>query len=106
MVCLCLPDGKVNTDPVETRKHAVDFYTYLFRADSCEVDSAAEPLQELPQLSPEDQDTLISDITLDELTAAVSQMASGKAPGKDGLPSDFFKHFWSVLGQDLLDIFK
>lgn len=86
MVCLCLPDGKVTSDPIEMRKHAVDFYTELFRADSC----------------PEDQASLNADITLDELNTAVSQMASGKAPGIDGLPSDFYKHFWSFLGHDLL----
>lgn len=106
MVCLRLPDGKVATEPAEMRKHAADFYTDLFRADVCDVDSAAELLQGLPQLCPGDQDTLSADITLDELTAAVSQMASGKAPGIDGLPSDFFKHFLSILGQDLLDVFK
>ena len=106
MVCLHLPDGKVTTESAQMRKHAVDFYTDLFRAESCDVDAAGELLQELPQLSPEDQDTLSLEITLDELNAAVSQMASGKAPGIDGLPSDFFKHFWSILGHDLLDILK
>ena len=87
-------------------KHAVDFYTALFRADSCVVDAGGELQEELPQLSPEDQDTLSLEITLDELNADVSQMASGKAPRIDGLSSDFFKHFWIVLEHDLLDIFK
>ena len=81
MVCLCLPDGKVTTESAEMRKHAVDFYTDLFRAESCDVDAAGELLQGLPKLSPEDQDALSLDLTLDELNAAVSQMASGKAPG-------------------------
>ena len=106
MLCLRLPEGKVTTEPAEMRKHAVDFYTDLFRADECDVDSAAELLEGLPQLSLEGQNTLSSELTHDELTAAVSQMASGKAPGIDGLSSDFFKHFWSLMGQDILDVFK
>uniref|UniRef100_A0A669BQM4 Reverse transcriptase domain-containing protein n=1 Tax=Oreochromis niloticus TaxID=8128 RepID=A0A669BQM4_ORENI len=106
MVCLQLSDGKVTTDPAEMRRHAVAFYTDLFSADGCDVDSASDLLQGLPQLSPGDQDVLNRELTLDELSAAVSQMASGKAPGIDGLPSDFFKHFWSLLGRDLLDLFK
>lgn len=84
----------------------MDFYTDLFRADSCDVDSAAELHQGFPQLGPGDQEALGLDITLDELTAAVSQMASGKAPGIDVLSSDFFKRFWTIMGQDLLDVFK
>ncbi len=105
MVCLRLPDGRVTADPAEMRRHAVDFYTDLFRAESCDAGAAAELLQGLPQLSQGDQDTLGADLTLEELGAAVSQMTSGRAPGFNGLPSDFFKHFWSVLGQDLLDVF-
>ena len=84
----------------------MEFYSELFRADQCDVDSAAELLEGLPQLSPEEQDILNSDITLQELTTAVSQRASGKASGVDGLPSDFLNHFWGVLGRDILDIFK
>lgn len=106
MVCLQLSDGKVTTDLAEMRRHAVAFYMDLFSADSCDVDSASELLQGLPQLSPGDRDVLNRDITLDELSAAVSQMASGKAPGIDGLPSDFFKDLWSLLGRNLLDMFK
>ena len=106
MVSLRLPDGEVTTEPARMRKHAVEFYSELFRAVHCDVDSAAELLEGLPQLSPEERDLLNSDITLEELTMAVSQMASGKAPGMDGLPSDFLKHFWGVLGRDILDIVK
>ncbi|KAJ4942587.1 hypothetical protein JOQ06_012441, partial [Pogonophryne albipinna] len=75
MLCLRLPEGKVTTELAEMRKHAVDFYTDLFKADGCDVDSAAEPLQGLPQLSSEEQNTLSSELTYEELTAAVSQMA-------------------------------
>ena len=31
-------------------------------------------------------------------------LQSGKAPGMDGLPADFFKSFWDILGQDLLEV--
>nr|XP_013770481.1 PREDICTED: uncharacterized protein LOC102205492 [Pundamilia nyererei] len=106
MVCLQLSDGRVTTDPAEMRRHAVAFYTDLFSADGCDVDSASDLLQGLHLLSPGDLDVLNRDMTLDELSAAVSQKASGKAPGIDGLPSGFFKHFWSLLGRDLLDVFK
>uniref|UniRef100_H3C6P6 Reverse transcriptase domain-containing protein n=1 Tax=Tetraodon nigroviridis TaxID=99883 RepID=H3C6P6_TETNG len=41
------------------------------------------------------------ELTLEELMAAVNQLALGRAPGIDGLSTDFFRCFWSILGQDL-----
>lgn len=49
-----------------------------------------EPFQDLPWLSQQDQESLNSDITLGELTAAVSWMALEKAPGIDDLLSYLF----------------
>lgn len=34
----------------------------------------------------------------EELTAAVGQMASGRAPGLDRMPADFYKSSWGCLG--------
>ena len=31
-------------------------------------------------------------------------MSSGKSPGADGLPVEFYRRFWSLLGQDLIDV--
>lgn len=51
LVCLCLPDERLTSDQaVVRRKHAVAFYTDLFRAESCDVEAAAELLQDLPQV--------------------------------------------------------
>ncbi len=69
------------------------------------MDAAAELHHGHPQLRPAERDILASDITLEELTSAVTQMASGKALGLDGLPADFFEHFWTIIGHDLLNIF-
>lgn len=53
------------------------------------------------QLSCRDRSALDADISMEELTAAVGQMPSGQAPGLDGLPALFYKHFrgclWEVL---------
>ncbi|XP_060926023.1 NLR family CARD domain-containing protein 3-like [Limanda limanda] len=106
MVGLRLPDGNITAEPAEMRRHSVEFYSDLFGAEECDAEAVAELLQDLPQLSPGERDILSSDITLEELTTAVSQMAAGKSPGLDGLPADFLKHFWNSKGQDLLDVLK
>lgn len=39
-----------------------------------------------------------------KITIAVNQQASGREPEKDGLPIDFYKHFWAVIGPDLHEV--
>ncbi len=43
-------------------------------------------------------------LSLEELHKDLRGMESGKAPGFDSLPVDFYKSFWSVLGEELLAV--
>lgn len=45
---------------------------------------------------------MAAEVTLHELHAATMSLQSGRAPGFDGLPGDFYKSFWPILGKDLL----
>ncbi|KAI3375076.1 hypothetical protein L3Q82_021594 [Scortum barcoo] len=101
MTCLELPGGRVTTSPGEMRGHATDFYSGLFGAEQCSMQCCGEPLEGLPQLSPEEKAALDCELTLEELTMAVNQMASGRAQRIDGLSQTFFKRFWNTLGPDL-----
>ncbi|KAJ3609089.1 hypothetical protein NHX12_023616, partial [Muraenolepis orangiensis] len=96
MSCLKLPGGRVTSSPEEMRDHAMDFYTNLFGESSAASRA----------LSPEEKAALDLELTLEELTGAVNQMASGRAPGIDGLSGEFLKHFWGVLGADLRGVFS
>uniref|UniRef100_A0A8C5HQA3 Reverse transcriptase domain-containing protein n=1 Tax=Gouania willdenowi TaxID=441366 RepID=A0A8C5HQA3_GOUWI len=51
----------------------------------------------LPQLTIDQKTTLDSPLTLQELQNALDSMSTGKAPGPDGFPAEFLKHFWSML---------
>ncbi|KAJ3590726.1 hypothetical protein NHX12_008675, partial [Muraenolepis orangiensis] len=106
MSCLKLPGGRVTSSPEEMRDHAMDFYTNLFGGEQCSIEGREEILDGLPQLSPEEKAALDLELTLEELTGAVNQMASGRAPGIDGLSGEFLKHFWGVLGADLRGVFS
>uniref|UniRef100_A0A4W6F6F5 Reverse transcriptase domain-containing protein n=1 Tax=Lates calcarifer TaxID=8187 RepID=A0A4W6F6F5_LATCA len=105
MTCLKLPGGSITTDPAVMRKHAMDFYAGLFRSEPCDRECREELLKDLPQLSAEEKADLDKELTLEELTSAVNQLASGRAPGIDGLPIDFFKTFWNIMGRDLHGVF-
>ena len=104
MVCLRRPDGTVTTDLRDMRRHAVDFYSTLYEAENCIREGQDDLLQGLAQLSCSDRATLDADISLEDLTTALGQMASGRAPGLDGLPADFYKRFWGCLGADLWEV--
>ncbi|KAJ3612006.1 hypothetical protein NHX12_020285 [Muraenolepis orangiensis] len=95
MSCLKLPGGRVTSSPEEMRDHAMDFYTDLFGGEQCSIEGREEILEGLPQLSPEEKAALDLELTVEELTGAVNQMASGRAPGIDGLSGEFLKHFWA-----------
>jgi len=68
----------MTTDPVEMRQQAVSLDSALFRKEEDHKESVDEPLQDLPQLGPEERAVL--DSSLEELTAAVGQVAADGAP--------------------------
>jgi hypothetical protein len=60
---------------------------------------------DIPQVSPEENDILISPFTESEVKEAVFQMEHNKAPGPDGFPAEFYQVFWGVIKDDLLPLF-
>jgi hypothetical protein len=88
----------MTTDDSEMRQHAMDFYSALYKAEDCDSLCTEQLLHGLPQLGPEQRVALDSDITLQELSTAVMQLSSGRAPGIDGLPSEFYKDFLGSVG--------
>ncbi|CAG06636.1 unnamed protein product [Tetraodon nigroviridis] len=75
----------------------------LMEALTEEVPPTVEP-------SPVSDDTnagLAAELTLQELHTATLSLQNGKTPGIDGLPVEFYKAFWDVIGGDLLEsVFK
>ena len=48
---------------------------------------------------------LNTDITLSECYTSLKEMKNGKTPGSDGLPAEFYKHFWETLAPILQDLY-
>ncbi|KAK3527705.1 hypothetical protein QTP86_034618, partial [Hemibagrus guttatus] len=98
------PDGSITSDPAEMRRLASDFYKQLYSAESCDAESAEDLLKELPQLHETQKEEIDRTNNLQELTDTMSQLSVVRSPGIDGLPVDFYQHFWNVMGQDLHEV--
>ena len=73
------------------------FYEGLYSEE--EVDCAVERsfLEGLPQLSPDDRDSLEGDLSAEEVWKALKGMKGGKSPGLDGLPKEFYVQFFTSV---------
>lgn len=49
---------------------------------------------------------LAAPLHMTELQAALQNMQGQRAPGIDGLTVEFYRAFWDILGQDVLDVFN
>lgn len=72
--------------------------------EDSELESAF--LTHLPEVSESSNDSLEAELTLEGLHTALQSLANGKAPGIDGIPVEFYKTFWSLLGEDKLNVFN
>lgn len=62
------------------------------------------PFSQHPRYHLEEADTqeLDSPLNLEEMYRALKSMNTGKSPGSDGIPSEFYITFWDLLGPLLL----
>ena len=61
----------------------------------------------LPSRMPEETKTnLMADINIDEIEKSVKMMQLNKSPGEDGLPIEFYRHFWNEISLYLFNSYK
>ncbi|KAK0155416.1 Transposon TX1 uncharacterized protein [Merluccius polli] len=99
--------GEEIVEPSQIRRRAVEFYASLYKSEYEEDDGLMEGFTSgLPQVSEETNSCLEGPIQVQELRAALQGMQARRAPGIDGLTVEFFKAFWDIFENDLLDVFN
>ena len=93
-------DSLINSQGEETSSQTdmesilVDFYKNLFSKDNLDLHVQQSLIDDLEfTLSDSERVSCEGDLTKDELFMALGGLQTGKSPGSDGLPTEFYKAF-------------
>ena len=89
----------------EILDHCSQFYQRLFEqtnSPSCRL-SNYNWQPEDKQLTEKQCQDLAQPITKEDLEYSLKHMRTGKSPGSDGLTVEFYRRFWPVVGQLVID---
>lgn len=97
------------TDTLEINTSFFKFYQTLYSSSSSQSTSDIEKFFQntnIPELDPDVAISLEEPISTTEIVMAIQSMQSGKTPGPDGYPSDFYKNFSTQLSHMLRSVFE
>lgn len=102
-------NGENIVDPQEINNVLKTYYEDLYKSENTNIlekqDSFLDKLN-FPTVSNEDRCKLEENLSIEELQEALQCMNSGKAPGPDGIPVEFYKKFAGKLMPHLLEVFN
>ena len=99
-------DQGVVIGDAQLKSYITKFYKDLFGPpDASDITLEEDRIQDIPQVTQEDNEMLTSEFTEAEVKSDVFQMEHNKAPGPDGFPAEFYQVFWEVIKDDLLALF-
>ena len=74
-----------------------------FKPDYSKLDTFLQDLSSLPDIA---RDTMVKDMTIEELEDIVKSCAHNKSPGLDGLGYELYQETFSIIKEDLLKVFQ
>ena len=97
-------DGNEKTSQSDIEGVFVDFYRDLFSKDgSIDMQIQTDLIDDLEySLTDTERASCEGLFTKDELFSALKGLQTGKSPGSDGLPTEFYLAFWDDLGDFLI----
>lgn len=100
------PDGESTTFRAEMESLLVDYFSDILAELGLDRDPAISEITAfIPRLITAAQNDLLSrPVSMEELSEGLNSMASDTAPGPDGFTINFFKQFWDMLKEDVLQI--
>jgi hypothetical protein len=89
------------------KEYITSYYKVLFgppKPSSFSLDESR--VDDIEQVSQEENDLMIRPFTMDEVEEAIFQMEHNKAPGPDGFPVEFYQSCWEIIKNDLMALFR
>ena len=100
-------DGKIYADNKNIMNIATKFYTNLYTPSKVNTKTQERILGNIKcKVTQEQRQTLDAPITLEEIKKAVFQMQTGKSPGLDGIPIEFYQEFWEIIKNLYFDFIR
>ena len=95
-------DGQWCTNPSRVEEIVLEFYQALFTTQN--PDNFDEILAQIPQVVTDEMNNdLMVEFQKEEIEIALKQMAPLKSPGPNGMLPIFYQHYWSLVGNDVVD---
>lgn len=87
--------------------HILNFYEKLYTNDEaveCNVEAREDCFQFIQQTVTEEHNAeLLRPLTLEEVSEAMKQLPSGKSPGVDSIPAEFYQELWDDIEADIFN---
>ena len=91
-------DGEIYTDNANIMRISTKFYTELYTQNKVNPRTQDKLLRNIrTKITQEQRNKLDAPITEEEVKRSVFQMQSGKSPGIDGIPVEFYQEFWEEI---------
>ena len=105
---LLLDDGSIIMKNSEILKEQHKFYQELYHSADLNMEELEQYLEgiEFEQVTQDDNQMLIQEISLQELKETLWDMPPDKVPGPEGFPPEYYRKFFSELGQLLLYVIQ
>uniref|UniRef100_A0A803J4Y6 Reverse transcriptase domain-containing protein n=1 Tax=Xenopus tropicalis TaxID=8364 RepID=A0A803J4Y6_XENTR len=104
-----LSNGTITSSPEEVNTRFAEFYTDLYtsklQVSSNEIQDYLKDT-EIPKLDLQTSHYLDTDITITEIEMAIGASPSGKTPGTDGIPMEWYKQHTKLIAPLLMKLYN
>ena len=97
-------DGSILTSPSEITTACREFFQDLLCDEPIDNNLKEQFLEDLPKLAEEDKVLCEGKLSYQECWKSIQLMESGKTPGSDGLPKEFYLKFFHLFGKSFVNM--